>query len=287
MENIVLGIIQGVTEWLPISSEGVLFIVKTNFFGATETTEIIKEALFLHLGTFFAALIYLRKDVIKILEVIFEYKQIHLDMNHGIISRLKFWAMSLFGEKLNRSSRKMFWFLFLTTLISGLIGIILLVLLGSAGDIIKTSGKLATAIVGILLLVTAFIQLKAKNTEGLRNAEDINSKDTLILGLMQGLAVLPGFSRSGFTISALLLRKFDNNFALKLSFLMSLPVVLAGNIGINLIGFSFTPDMLIQLLFSFIFGMLTIHVLLKFAHKVNFGYFVLVFGIITIIASLI
>jgi undecaprenyl-diphosphatase len=98
------------------------------------------------------------------------------------------------------------------------------------------------------------------------------------------LAVLPGLSRSGLTISALLLRKFDNASALKLSFLMSLPVVLGGNIVLNFKYFTFSTELLLGLIFSFIFGLLTISLLLKIARKVNFGWFVLIFGVVMIIS---
>jgi len=110
--------------------------------------------------------------------------------------------------------------------------------------------------------------------------------DGIILGIAQGFAALPGLSRSGLTVSALLLRKFDNALSLRLSFLMSLPIVLAGNILLNFNELTWSKGTFWSLLFSFLFGLLTIHFLLKIAKKINFGLFVLFFGILTILSTL-
>jgi hypothetical protein len=117
---------------------------------------------------------------------------------------------------------------------------------------------------------------------------DIKNKDGFILGLVQGFAVLPGLSRSGLTVAALLLSKFDEETSIRLSFLMSLPIVLAGNIALNFDYITeFNSDMLIGLLAAFIFGYLTIGVLLKLARKINFGWFVIIFGVLSVAAAFI
>ena len=92
--------------------------------------------------------------------------------------------------------------------------------------------------------------------------------DGVLLGVAQGLAALPGLSRSGLTVSVLLLRKFDGATALKLSFLVSLPIVLFGNLFLNLNDFAFSAEALVGLFFSFLFGILTIDLLLKAAKKI-------------------
>jgi len=75
LEGIILGIIQGITEWLPVSSEGILVLVKSNFFGEGESLrEMIGFAVFLHLGTFLAALLYFRRDVWMLLKGLVNYR---------------------------------------------------------------------------------------------------------------------------------------------------------------------------------------------------------------------
>jgi len=262
-EYIVLGIIQGVAEWLPVSSEGLIILAKTNFFhGASDIEFAIRQALFLHFGTFLAALIYFRRDVKKLV-----------------------WAVFSYGSQ-PEDIRKIFNFLLIATLISGVLGLALIKGFSYAASQIESKERLITLGVGVLLLITAFLELKAKRN-GYRGILDLKTVDGLLLGIVQGLAALPGLSRSGLTVSALLLLKFDKTYALKLSFLMSLPIVFLGNLALNLNTFAWLVEALAGLLCSFVFGLATIHFLLKIAENINFGYFVLFFGLLTIFAALI
>lgn len=251
LEQIILGIVQGVVEWLPVSSEGILILVQTRFFSQLGIEELVKQALFLHLGTFLAALVYFRKDVWGVWE-----------------------------------NKKLFNFLLITTIITGFLGYGLLKLFINLEEQVVSSAKVITLIIGLLLLITAYFQIRVKN-RGNREIRDLNTSDSFLLGIVQGLAVLPGLSRSGLTVSSLLLRKFNSRDALKLSFLMSLPVVLGGNIILNFSHFSFSLELFVGLIFSFIFGLLTINLLLKIAKRINFGYFVLFFGFLVIISAFI
>jgi len=261
LENITLGIIQGVFEWLPVSSEGLIVLAKTHLFHSHMRFEsMIKLALFLHLGTFLAALIYFHKDVIEM-----------------FTGMLKFQSQS-------KETQNLISFLALSTVISCGLGIVLIKTVDYFAASAESSGRLITFLVGLLLLGTAYLELKADKS-GRRNLRDITISDGIILGVVQGFAVLPGFSRSGLTISTLLLRKFDKTHSLKLSFLMSLPVVLAGNIVLNWQMFPWSASASAGLACSFVFGLLTIHGLLKLAQKINFGLFVLAFGLLTILAS--
>jgi len=260
-ESIILGITQGIAEWLPISSEGIITLIKVNIFKETGIREIIQLALFLHLGTFFAVLIYLRKEVASLFRSFLKYRSA------------------------NNNDKLVIKFLIISTFISGLIGFSLLKLLVNFESSLQFSGKLITIVIGLLLLVTAFLQLKKKG-ETYKTFKDIKPIDGILLGLAQGLAVLPGLSRSGLTISALLLRKFNDTYALKLSFLMSLPIVLIANILLNIKYITVSASMLAGFIFSFVAGILSIHILLSLAKKINFGYFVLIFGVLMIISIL-
>lgn len=261
IQSLILGLIQGITEWLPISSSGMLTLALTNLFGVTSVEELMKTALFLHLGTFFAALIYFRIEVKKLILSLFNYK------------------------KQNIETKKTLNFLLTSTIISGILGFLLIQLLISFEDLFTLTGKTITFFVALLLLVTGLMQLKVKNS-GLKKEGELDSTDGILLGLAQGFAALPGISRSGITVSTLLLKKFDDTTALKLSFLMSLPIVLMGNIILNLEDLAFTSTAIYGLLASFVFGLATIHALMKLSKKINFGWFVLIFAVLMFISLL-
>lgn len=254
--QIILGIIQGITEWLPISSSGIVTLVNSNILGITEIGQLLQTALFLHLGTFFAALIYFRKDVIHLTKTLFNYKS------------------------QDESSKRTLKFLIIATIISGILGLILLETLYSFESQLDFTGKTITLFIGILLFFTGIIQVKSRN-KGLRREREIKNTDSFLLGVAQGFSTLPGLSRSGITVSTLLLRKFDDTTALRLSFLMSLPIVLLGNIFLNLQDFMkiASSASIYGVLASFVFGLLTISGLMKLSKKINFGWFVLIFAV--------
>jgi len=261
LQFLILGIVQGITEWLPISSSGMLALVLANFYGVTNPGVLVTTSLFFHLGTFFAALIYLRKEVARLFHSLFHYRKAKIE------------------------DKKVLNFIILTTIISGIIGFLIIKLLFSL-DYLDLTGKTISFAIGIMLLFTGIMQLKPKSGS-LKKAKDLKHKDGWVLGLAQAVSVIPGISRSGITISALLLKKFDDTSALKLSFLMSLPIVLFGNIILNMSDLIFTPNALFGLLASFVFGLLTISFLMKLSKKINLAWFVIIFAILMLISVLV
>ena len=262
-DHFILGTIQGITEWLPISSEGAILLAnKLWLHSALSFDEAIREALFLHLGTFLAALIYFSKDVLCLSKACFQF------------------------SKESKDHQNMVRFLVISTLISGALGIFLLKVVSTFTEQFEHNGRVITVLIGFLLLITAFLELKAKRG-GYRREENITLGDCFLLGIVQGFAALPGLSRSGLTVSTLLFRKYHEATALRLSFLMSLPIVLGGNILLNYKELHASPESLVGLAASFFFGIATIHILLKVAQKINFGYFVIGFGILTLISAFI
>ncbi len=265
--EIILAIIQGLLEWLPISSSGQVMIVSIGLFGLSPE-EAFSLAIWLHLGTTFAVLIKFRKDFIKIVKSLFpkKYKKEKADENKRnwlIIATIgtAFTALPLY-------------FLF-KVLIEGFLPI--------QGDII-------TLIIAGLLIVTGIILLKIKKDFGNNTIEDASEddvyKDGFIAGLIQGIAILPGISRSGITASAILLEDYEQDNALKLCFLMSVPVVFA-SIAVDVLfgdnsvfGVLDLPTICVATLVSFIVGYLSIELLIRLAKKVEFGYFCLIYGII-------
>lgn len=260
-ESILLGAVQGIVEWLPVSSEGVLVLLQVNLFGQSSAVEAIKLALFLHLGTFLAALVYFWRDVKRLLRQLFSY------------------------QKLDTPARAELNLYLIATVVSGVVAGGLLQLIKTADTTWLMSGKIITIAIGILLLVTAALQF-SRCRKGLRDLGQSNRNDALQLGLLQGLAALPGVSRSGSTTAIMILRNFTEESSLRASFIVSLPIVLLGNIILNADKFTLSVEMLVALLSSFTFGILTIHGLLRIAKKVNFGWFVLVFAVITLVAGL-
>jgi len=115
------------------------------------------------------------------------------------------------------------------------------------------------------------------------------NRDSFISGLIQGIAILPGISRSGLTVSTMLVENYEQDHSLKLSFLMSVPVILA-SIGVDILfgeGSIFgSLDLLtisVITIVSFLVGYLTIEILLRVARKINFGYFCILYGMIAFV----
>lgn len=238
LEYAILGIIQGIFEWLPISSEGVVAVVSHFLIKNFQPLEI---ALFSHLGTFFAVLIYFRKEWVNILT----FKNI-------ILLR----------------------FLIIAVIISGIIGFIFY-------NIIKdvVIGSSLLVITGFGLLLTAYFH-RVKKISGISF-----NKLAVISGVLQGLAVIPGLSRSAATIFALSLGKFNLSEILKISYMMSAPAVLAMS------GFLFFQNPVLiydawpALLFSFFFGIITLGFLFKVAASIDFFKFALIFAFLCFLGA--
>jgi undecaprenyl-diphosphatase len=259
-QQMVLGIIQGIVEWIPFSSEGVLFYVSSNVFKMTDVNDMLRIALFLHFGTFFAALIYFWSDVKSLVKGMFHYKKVDLE------------------------TRKILDFILVSTLISGFVGLAFLQFLKFVSTELMLTSKIITFIIGIALIVTGYFQIKVSK-RGTRTIYHLKRGDAILLGFMQGLAALPGFSRSGLTISGLLFRRINDTQALRLSFLMSLPIILVGNILLNFGDFQFVGSMLWGFLFAFVFGYATIKGMMILSKKVKFGYFVMIIAVLVMLSA--
>ncbi len=236
---ILLGIIQGIFEWLPISSEGVTALA-THFL--IKSFNPVDLALFLHLGTFFAVLIYFRKD----------------------------WK-----EILTFKNPKLLRFLIIATTISLIISYPLYKLIRS-----MVLGNGLLLIMGIGLLATAYFHKKNISFK-------INLKYLAIIsGFLQGLSVIPGLSRSGATIFGLSLAGIKPEKILKLSYLMSAPVVLAATCYLILQDSTLVFKAWPALVSSFLIGILTLHFLINWAKKIDFFKFALIFSIICFLGAI-
>jgi len=242
---LILGIIQGVTEWLPISSSGQSMIFMMNFFGV-KPGDAFSISIFLHIGTLLAALLYFRKEILTL-----------------------------------HKNRELLGFLLLSTALTGIVGLPILFFLKSRLE--AFSEDTVTMLIGLMLILTGLI-LKLKPKE---QRKEFNLKDAVFAGAAQGIAIIPGISRSGTTIAALLLRNVDNELVLKLSFMMSIPAV----IGANIIEFSsekasFEPSYVAGIAAAFLAGFFTMKYLIEASKKLGFSNFCIVLGAVAFLASL-
>jgi undecaprenyl-diphosphatase len=246
-EAALLGLIQGLAEWLPVSSEGVLTAVQSFAFGAP-LPDAVNFSLWLHLGTVISALAAFRSDV--------------WDVVRDIARR-------------PASPSPMTAYLILATLSSAPLGFLLLLGLFEFSEIV---GAVAMAAVGILMLVTGAVLIKSKSS-GTRTRDDMRWSDAVLTGIAQGLAALPGLSRSGLTVSALLWRGVDRREALTLSFILSIPASLGAGLYAALsAGYYASPEAAAALAVSALTGFVTIRALMSVAQRLNFGWFVLLLG---------
>jgi len=261
IEALILGAIQGVTEWLPISSQGVSSIVMVDLFGRS-----LADALFisgwLHIGTLFAAALYFRQDLTGIARNLPRYvrKPGSMEGYSGLTA-----------------------FLLAATAVSGAVAAPLVIF---GIDAIDFSGEKAVAFVGALLVITGLLQVFVNSSRTLVHSARL--PDAVLAGIVQGLSVLPGLSRSGLTTTVLLLRKHDPEYAMKLSFLMSIPAVAALECYLLIAQKAeFGLNAVMAILVAFALGLLTIRSLMAAARRINFGYFCIFLGGLALLAFLI
>ena len=206
-----LGVLQGVFEWLPISSEGNVALALTALGRNPESS--VQLALFLHLGTAMAATVYYRRSIVEVLATLPDWR-----------------PRTAFERGTAESS-----FLAIATIASGVVGVIGYALLEEA--VSTLSGGAFVALIGFLLIVTGVLQRTAGDGESDGDAAGAvattrrpTAFDAVLVGALQGLAVLPGVSRSGTTTSALLLRRYEGEHAFRLSFLLSIPAALGAGL---------------------------------------------------------
>jgi len=268
IEFIIIAILQGLFEWLPISSSGQVMIIAMNIFGIPPN-KAFSLAIWLHLGTTIAVLVKFRTDFYKIGKSFFPSR---FEINEIDIKNRNWLIIATIGTAIIALP---LYFMFKYIL---------------AESYTPMQGDIITLIIAGLLIITGTILLIARKLYGTKSIDEISKKDlrrdSFITGLMQGISILPGISRSGMTVSTILFEKYDQNNALKLSFLMAVPVSIASILvdiffgeG-SVFGFLDPLTIIIVTLISFITGYLTMEILLRIANKVNFGYFCIVYGII-------
>ena len=252
--QIIVALIQGLVEWLPISSEGQVVLFLYNF-SPVPSEDIVSLVVWLHLGTALA--------------VVAKYPRIILDI-------------------LSLKDKKMFRLLLIATLTTAITAVPLYLFLKNS--LTPTHGELLNVFVGFLLLVTAIVLYlpSRRGEEDTDTERDVEDREAATTGLIQGLAVLPGLSRSGVTISTLLMQRIDKETAMKFSFLMSVPAVVAILILEILTGSTLpssvgTLDLILIEGIVFLVGLASMEFLLRLARRISFWKLCLVLAIVAIL----
>lgn len=243
---IILGIVQGITEFLPVSSFGHLRALE-EVLGMQQIPGVLME-MFLHMGTTIAVIFVFFRDI---KEILFSIIEIIFDL----IGNLNLYIQNKHSEKKYRyttilkGTNRHFAFMFLLSLVpSLLIGYTTrrLVSLSVESDFIVGIGFLIS---GIVLLVTDISKIKGDKT-----IKEMSYDVAIWLGICQGIAVFPGVSRFALTLSVALLLGFNKKFAIKYSLLISVPVTILGFL--SQFGYFNADGMTIGIGFSYFLGMI-------------------------------
>lgn len=271
-QAIIMGLVQGVTEFLPISSSGHLAILQ-NFLGLGSMEDHLLFDVLLHLGTLGAVFIAYWKDIAGLFSE--GFAMLHLKK----LPR---------GQKPDRLKRRMISFLVLATL-----PLVAAALLKSTIESLYEN----TFFIGFALLATGGLLFASDRMgRGTKNERNATIGEVMTVGLAQAVATVPGLSRSGTTISVGMLCGFERSFAVKFSFLLSIPAVLGANL-LSLIDavqagidFSLLPMYLVGVVTAFVSGFFAISVLRILVQKNRFGsfaYYCWGAGLVTLILSLV
>ena len=269
IQSVLMGIVQGLSEFLPISSSAHL-VFTSNFYKVFKGIEIVQESnqevfldIMLHLGTLIAVLIFFRKEIMQILNALY------FGLKNKDYSSLDF----KYGA-----------YIFLGTIITVLIAFPL--------NEVAEFLVFKPAIVGILLVFTGILLLSSEAlAKKIVNKKEVSLKSSILIAIAQGLAALPGFSRSGLTIATGLLNGLDRTTAARYSFLLSIPIILVASMVYPLIKLDFHEvisynwtAIIVGTIVSGIVGYICIKYFLKFVSKFSlgiFGYYCLIVGIFT------
>ena len=269
IQSVLMGIVQGLSEFLPISSSAHL-VFTSNFYKVFKGIEIVQESnqevfldIMLHLGTLIAVLIFFRKEIMQILNALY------FGLKNKDYSSLDF----KYGA-----------YIFLGTIITALIAFPL--------NEVAEFLVFKPAIVGILLVFTGILLLSSEAlAKKIVNKKEISLKSSILIAIAQGLAALPGFSRSGLTIATGLLNGLDRTTAARYSFLLSIPIILGASMVYPFIKLDFHEvisynwtAIIVGTIVSGIVGYICIKYFLKFVSKFSlgiFGYYCLIVGIFT------
>lgn len=202
LHAIILGIIEGVTEFLPISSTGHLTIAEKFLGYEINDPAMTAFTAFIQVGATLATVIYFRKDIWRV---------------------LKAWLSGINGGSRNNADYRMGWAIIVGSLPIAVVGL-------AFKDQIETSLRSLWLVAAGLIVWSGVMYLAEKHATQTRKESSTTWRDTLFVGAMQCIALIPGVSRSGATISGALFKGFDRVTATRLSFFLSIPALMAAGI---------------------------------------------------------
>lgn len=262
LEYFILGMVQGIAEWLPISSEAMIVLVKNNFFpNSLSFSEMISFAIFLHTGTLLAVIVYYHKKILTLIQQIFNYK------------------------KLQTQEKNYLHFLSIASFISGLLGFILIKIIEKYESWFHNEIMINMIVAGFLCVTAIMLYISEQKKTNIDEVR-LSPLRAFITGIFQGFAAIPGISRSGSTLAGMGILGIKKEPALEISFLLSIPLVLFANIILNWkMFFEISGEHIVALISAFVFGIITIDVLLRIVRKIQFSYFVGFFALILFIMN--
>ncbi len=253
VEAVLLGAIEGVTEFLPISSTGHLTIVEKLLGYDIDDPDITAFTAIIQSGAVLATVIFLRRDIARIVPA---------------------WFRGLLNAEARRGPDWRYgWAIILGSLPIGVIGLLF-------QDTIETTLRSLWFVASALILWSGVMWFADHAATQVRHEDDVTWKDTLIIGVVQSLALIPGISRSGATMSAGLLRDFDRVTVTKLSFFLSIPALLGATVLQSVTEYDNISDgvgwlnTIVATLVSFVVGYAAVAWLLKFIAKHTYSLFI-------------
>ena len=281
IQAIIIGLVQGLTEFLPVSSSAHLIFAQ-QALGVSDVG--LAFDVLMHVGTLVAVIVYFFNDIVNMIK---GFLLSLVDLKDGFLLSLVDLKDGNFIREIKKDPyKKLAWLTILATIPIGIVGVLF-------NDIVESMFHGLTVPAFLLLITGCLLYVSQRMNTGRIDVRNMTIKEALIMGCGQALAILPGLSRSGTTIAAGLFAGLDKEFAAKFSFILSIPAILGAavfqlkdlsggsvEIGACIAGF----------IVAVISGYLAISVLLKIVREKSldiFAYYCWIVGIIVLIGSLI